>query len=417
MPTTTIIDVRVPYPIERLRRGARWLSEKSANRSREPLVAQRLRKLRRLVKSERQCRLKLGDALVELIDRFELRPVDLARELKERANHLSEMYHVAKLFPPVVRQPHVPYTHYWATMRTVKRFRGLNLDPMATLREIAALGLTQHRHITAHFAAKMRIVENATALRKMEHEPVGSWLNRCHHADFRNFVDVIPNGSVKIISADPPYGNYRRVRDGRYSAGSMARTACDNQSGAEAIKLTVDLLGGWREKLVAGGVLLLWQAAGPLRKQIANAIEKYDWEVETVAIWDKGSVQPGNFETPYSVQTEWLWVLKRAGDKLINHDNSRRGDILRFPPVHRLAELHDRVHAFEKPLDLCRFLIGKHSYAGEAVVDLCACTGSMAVAAVGMGRSWAYVESREENFKLGLERLNRECRIDRKIAV
>ena len=402
---TTAITVRAPYPTHKLRRGAQRLHKKSAIRLSEPAVARRMNVLRRLVRSDRECRLKLGDVLVELIDQHELRPVDLARDLKERANHLSEMYHVARMFPRRFRQTHVPYSHYWATMRTVRRFRALKLDPMCALREIASLGLTQHRQITAHFASKLRATENATSLKKTSTGAVQGWVDRCHHADFRKLLGVIPDASCKVIHADPPYANYRRVADGRYSAGSMTRTECDNETGEQAVELTVDLLRHWQPKLMDGGVMLLWQSAGPLRTAIAGTLEAMHWAVEAVAVWDKGVVQPGNFESPYSTQTEWLWVLKRAGDTLINHDNSPRGDVLRFPPVHRLAELQNRAHAFEKPLALCHFLVGKHSYEGEVVVDLCACTGSMAAAAAKMNRRWVYVESNAENYRLGERRL------------
>jgi DNA modification methylase len=250
----------------------------------------------------------------------------------------------------------------------------------------------------------------------MAEQPAQGWLDRCHHADFRSLVSLVPEKSVKILHVDPPYANYRRVADGRYSGGSVTRTDCDNQTAKQAIELTVDLLANWGSKLGQGGVLLLWQAGGPLRKQIASAIDANGWELETVVVWDKGTIQPGNFESPYSRSSEWLWVLKRAHDKLINHDNSRRSDVLRFPPVHRLEELHDRAHAFEKPLELCRFLVGKHSYAGETVVDLCACTGSMALAAAEMGRRWMFVESNDTNYQIGADRIASGMNSRRKLA-
>jgi DNA modification methylase len=365
-----------------------------------------MKSLRRLVQTERQSKLKLGDALVEMIDEHNLRPVDLGRELKERPNHLSELYHVAKMFPSVVRQSHIPYTHYWMTMRCVRRFRSLKLEPLTTLKEIASLGLTQHRQVTAHFAAKQRSAECETSITRMSDSPAAGWLNRCINADCRSIVKSIPDESCKIVHADPPYACYRKVADGRYAGGSTSPIACDNKAGADAIKLTMDILRQWGSKLAPGGVLLLWQASGPLRKQIMSAVTRHGWEVEAVAIWDKGAIQPGNFTDPYSTQTEWLWVLKRTGDKLVNHDGSPRGDVLRFDPVHRMRGPGERDHAFEKPVDLCRFLVGKHSYPGEVVVDLCACTGSMGLAAADMGRPWLYVESNAENFRIGQARLN-----------
>jgi len=416
MPQKSSISVAVPYPVEKLRRVARRMAQKSVNRLSELRIVVHLRRLNHLLRAERRCKLDLGDVLVTLVDRHALRPVDLARATKERANHLSEMLYVSRMFPQRVREPHVPYTIYWTAMRTVRKFKALNLDPMETLREIAAHGFTQHRQVTAHFAATLRKLESDETLRAMSSQPTAGWVDRCHHIDCRELVNLIPARSAKIVHADPPYANYRRVADGRYSAGSVTSTRCDNETAAEAIRLTVDLLRDWGPKLVRGGTLLLWQAAGPIRKQIAHAIEQYEWEVETVVVWDKGTIQPGNFETPYSPQSEWLWVLRRAGDSLTNHDGSRRGDIIRFTPVHRLEEAHNRTHGFEKPLELCRFLVGKHSYAGEVVVDLCACTGSMALAAAEMGRRWVYVESNDINFKLGAERMNGMSTTKLKIA-
>jgi DNA modification methylase len=54
---------------------------------------------------------------------------------------------------------------------------------------------------------------------------------------------------------------------------------------------------------------------------------------------------------------------------------------------------------------MCEFLIRKHSHKGELVLDLCGCTASMSLAAIGMGRRWLYVESNDANFKIGAGRI------------
>ena len=53
-------------------------------------------------------------------------------------------------------------------------------------------------------------------------------------------------------------------------------------------------------------------------------------------------------------RTSDLLVLKRPGD--VDHDNSYRGNILRFPPVSQPASAHAQEHGFEKPVELCKFL-------------------------------------------------------------
>ena len=157
-------------------------------------------------------------------------------------------------------------------------------------------------------------------------------------------------------------------------------------------------------------MLLPWQTARVLPREIAEAIEKYKWAVESLVIWDKGRPQPGAFRSPYSPQDEHLLVLKRPGDVLLNHDNSYRGNILRFPPVSQPGLAHAQEHGFEKPLEMCKFLMDKHSFEGELVVDLCGCTGTMSVAAIEMKRQWVYVESNAANYQIGAGRLAERLR-------
>jgi DNA modification methylase len=95
---------------------------------------------------------------------------------------------------------------------------------------------------------------------------------------------------------------------------------------------------------------------------------------------------------------------------MLIHDNSSRGNILRFPPVSPPASAHAQEHGFEKPVELCTFLIGKHSFAGELVVDLCGCTGGISLAAIEMNRQWVYVESHLTNVQIGACRLTERLR-------
>lgn len=409
-------DAPFPRPVALLKAGAARMARKSANRLSEPKVARQVEKLGNLIRTERDGKLRQGDLLTVLIDRHELRPVDLARLLACRANHLSEMYWVAKTFPPQLRRPEVPYTHYWMAMRTVRKFRNLKLSPSSVLADIAKHGFTQHRDVTRHYADTLRRKENARALTRSVAEGAGHPLNSCYRAPFQTLLNVFAPASIKLIWADPPYSNYRRVSDGRYSGGSVTRTRCDNETAAEAISVTVDLLREWGPKLRSGGVLLLWQASGPLRRPIADAIDAFGWELETTVIWDKGNVAPGNFERPYSTQSEWCWALKRRGDRLVNHDNSSRADVIRFDPSFRTAGPSGYDHCFEKPDALCRHFIGKHTFGGELCFEPFGCTGSLCVAAGAMGRNWVYAESHAANFALGSSRLGSSARLQAKAA-
>jgi DNA modification methylase len=100
-----------------------------------------------------------------------------------------------------------------------------------------------------------------------------------------------------------------------------------------------------------------------------------------------------------------LWLLHRAGDRLTNHDRSRRDMILRFPPLSFPGRGHRQIHGYEKPVALCEHLLRKHSRPGDVVFDPCGCTGSISVAAIRSRRKWVYAESNAENYRVGASRI------------
>lgn len=387
--------------------GAKRLASISAVQLARAPVAKCVKTFCKLLADERTCKLRQGDLLIELIDRHRLRAIDIARQTRQRPSDLSQMYQTCKMFPPRMRRKAVPYNHYFLAMRMVRKFKTLNLSPAAVLGEIGRLGFTQHRDVTAHFAAQVRRAESALPTAPKSKGSTHRPFNMAYHAPFQTLLSVFPDNSIKVLHVDPPY-LYPKQTKGRYPGTSARSLACDNRDAADAINVVIDMLRDWQCKLAADGVLLLWQAAGPLSPLIMSAIDQHRWDVDRVVIWDKGRPQPGDLGSAYATQTEWLWVLKRPGDRLLNHDASPRGDVLRFPPVSMPSLAGMQQHAFEKPLDLCRFLVGKHSHPGELVFDCCGCTGSMSVSAIEMGRQWVYAESNAANYALGNERIARK---------
>jgi len=314
------------------------------------------------------------------------------------------MYYTSLMFPASVREPDVPYNHYLLAMRMVRKFRAAGLDPGDVLTEIRENGFTQHRDVTRHFAQRALLADNSRA-RLIGRTPDDvSSLRSMYCTRFQEIRGVFPDQDVKILHIDPPY-IYQNRAGGRYDSRSARSLECDSADADEALSLIIDFLRDWQPTLAPGGVLLMWQPSGLVLTEIASAIETYDWELESLVIWDKGRPQPGSFSTPYSTQYEQLLVLKRRGDMPLNHNNSPRGNVLRFPPVSRSGPSDQQEHGFEKPVELCEFLIAKHSFEGELVTDLCGCTASMSVAAIRLNRRWLYCESNLANYRIGERRL------------
>ncbi len=398
-----------PDAVASLGCGAKRLAAKSATQFSTLAVMKRMVRLRQLLRAERLCKLRQGDVLIQLIDRHGLRAIDIARQTKQRPNDLSQMYQTCRMFPPRCRRRDVPYNSYFLAMRMVRKFKGLQLQPSEVLAEICRLRFTQHRAVTAHFSAKARRVGNGHAIQLAGTTAPLQLFNEAHHTRFQTLLDRVPDGSIKVLHVDPPY-IYSNSVDGRYAGGSARHKTCDSSTAIESIVLVTSLLRDWQCKLKPGGVLLLWQASGPLHRTIAGAIEHCKWALERVVIWDKGRPQAGDFASAYSTQTEWVWVLKRPGDRLVNHNGSSRSDIVRFSPVSIPSLADAQEHAFEKPLDLCKFLVAKHSHEQELVFDCCGCTAAMSVAAIETNRQWVYAESNLANYQYGSGRIRRSLR-------
>lgn len=77
------------------------------------------------------------------------------------------------------------------------------------------------------------------------------------------------------------------------------------------------------------------------------------------------------------------------------------GNVLTFQPVaHTL-------HPTQKPVDLCEYLIRTYTEPGEVVVDICAGSGTTAVAAVNTGRRYICFETAPAIYAPALERISK----------
>ena len=88
----------------------------------------------------------------------------------------------------------------------------------------------------------------------------------------------------------------------------------------------------------------------------------------------------------------------------------RRGaeslDGRRFPGnVIQFATVNKTVHPTQKPVELCEYLIKTYTDAGELVVDICAGSGTTAVACVNTGRRFVCFENSPAIYAVAAERV------------
>lgn len=77
------------------------------------------------------------------------------------------------------------------------------------------------------------------------------------------------------------------------------------------------------------------------------------------------------------------------------------GNVVQFPSVNR------GIHPTQKPLELCKYLIRTYTNEGELVADVCAGSGTTAVACIETGRRYICFENAPQFYALASERIRK----------
>lgn len=380
-----------------LKRSAARLARSASGILATPAVAKAIKKLQKLMAIEQAARMAQADLIVALIDGHGLRAIDIARQLGVRPKQVTNLYKTAVAFPPRKRPAKAVYNHLYLAALMTRKFPELKMTPTEALGELDRTGLTQHRDISRHFGALAR---NRLALASYRHAdaPVGMILSR-----FQEAKDRFSKGSIKLLVVDPPY-YYPRQANGGYGRKGASRLEADEADREGAVGSVLDLLAGWQDRLAPGGCLLLWQATQMMHPDVAKTMHDGRWEYDKM-VWIKGRPQACDLDSAVAPETEDLYLLYRPGENPRNHDGSRRSNVLSFQPLSRPGLQADQDHIYEKPVEMMRHLVGKLTFRGELVVELCGCTAPTTVATIQAGRRWAYVESNAGNFELGRRRI------------
>ena len=89
----------------------------------------------------------------------------------------------------------------------------------------------------------------------------------------------------------------------------------------------------------------------------------------------------------YFFLENWMKGSRNPKYRKILRSSSGSEDGLRFPGnLLAFSSVQRTVHPTQKPVELCEYLIRTYTRPGEVVADICAGSGTTAVAAVNTGR-------------------------------
>lgn len=227
--------------------------------------------------------------------------------------------------------------------------------------------------------------------------------------DCFNYLSKIESNSIDLILVDPPYLISKESGFKNYSdnATDEIRKKFGNISidfgDWDKQELDWDLLfNEYYRILKKGGTLIfffdIWKSS-----MIKEVAEKNKFKQLRICQWQKSNPVPINSKLNYlSNAIEYFFSFVKGGKPTFNseYDNG----IYKYPICHG-NERYD--HPTQKPLELMKDLIRKHSNEGDLVLDTFAGTGTTGHAALLLNRKFILIEQNVEYYQIIQDRINK----------
>ena len=360
-------------------------------------------------------------------------------------SYLSQLRSTAEALPPAKRKKHLKKGVTWHECEIARRSRDHCIKASVAAKED---GLDEfidyvHQHKGQRISPKKMMKERIDSATKKNRKSRAlqveqlkkdypKWMSDCHHASCLDVLDSLRPNSVDLIWADVPYAQFYKEDDGKYAdpESKGLETECDTNTRAKALDLTLAIIERANSVLKPNGKFVLFQAATePDRPEVISKMTSNNLGTIFPMYWKKIQPQPSDFKIPFSHETERILIAGRNRKSFQGLYNGRgRTDVIDeaviaktlqydleyekqpvsrsfYREVQRGERNYGDRHFFEKPVDICKFLLEKLTFEGDTVIDVCGCTGSMIEACIDLDRRWIYCESNKTNYNLGVTRI------------
>lgn len=207
------------------------------------------------------------------------------------------------------------------------------------------------------------------------------------HGDCLELMKSIPDNSVDLVLADPPYGmnfvsNYRKEKYNKIQND-------------DSFFLSDELLKNIY-RITKNNSHLYVFCSFHLIGEFKHALGKF-FTVKNVIIWEKNNTSMGDLSGDYAPKYEMI-IYCHKGRRTLNGG--------RDPNIIKYKRTGNKNHPTEKPVDLLEFLISKSSNEGETVLDFTMGSGSTGVAAKNLNRKFIGIEQDDKYFEIAKNRIN-----------
>ena len=218
-------------------------------------------------------------------------------------------------------------------------------------------------------------------------------LNKIIKKDVLEFMATIPDNKIDLIVTDPPYLiNYKtnwRKENHKFS------DVIKNDNNPNLIKEYIKECYRVLKNDTALYMFCSFDKVDFFKKEI----EKY-FTIKNIIIWRKNNHTAGDLEAQFGKQYEMI-ILANKGRRKFNGE--RLTDVWDFKRVSSDKLLHQN----QKPIELIKRCIVKHSDVGDIVFDGFMGSGTTALAALETDRHFIGAEIDEYYFQIAKERIKR----------
>lgn len=251
-------------------------------------------------------------------------------------------------------------------------------------------------------------------------------LNTIHKGDCLELLKKLEPESVDMVFADPPYNLSGKALTlkGNKTGGDWEKVneKWDVYSAEDYQTFSNDWVGSAVASLKPSGSIYICCSQHNI-EAVMHSLRVQDCKVNNVIVWQKSNPMPNTTKRLYTHSVEFIvWAVKGKGWTFnatelrdINPDTQKDGsprmmrDVWIFPVVQGPERLHNEdgraLHPTQKPLELVRRTIVASSNAGDVVLDPFMGSGTTAVAAKQLGRSWIGFERDEAYIQAAKERV------------
>ena len=219
-------------------------------------------------------------------------------------------------------------------------------------------------------------------------------LNKIYNEDCLEGMKRIPDKSIDLIVTDPPYlVNYKtgRRKDKTHRFNKVILND-DNE------QLIIDYINDCYRILKNNSAMYMFCSSDKVdffKQQLENK-----FKIKNMIIWIKNNHTAGDLKGAFGRKYEIIFLVVKG----VNHFNGKRlTDVWEFDRVSGKKQLHQN----QKPLDLIKQCIEKHSDDGDLVFDGFVGSGTTAIACKELNRNYIGFELDKGYYDIAIERISK----------